>query len=702
MNIFALSGLINAISVSILGLFVYFKNRTNKINKKYALFCLCTVFWSFNYLLWQMAKESQVALFFCRGLMAGAIFIPILFLHFVLFLLGIAEQKRKIIGFGYCIFFIFFILNFTPLFVKGVGPKLSFPFWPEAGIAFAPFLLFWIWHCIYPCILLFRGFRQNIGIKRNQIRYVLLGILIGYFGGSTNYFLWYDIHIMPYGNFLIASSVIIMAYGIVAHRLMDINVIITRGLAYTGITVVIAGAYIGMMAGVDRIFAGVVGYSPTWAHSLLFIVVLFALIYVLPQMKTRALEITRKALFRGKYDYQQELAEATRKIPTILNRKELAHYILDKIRDTMMVNRLAIFIFDETEHTYPALASFGLDKKIVTRIKIGENSALPSLLRNNNSPLVKEELKRTGMVPEAATKLVLEQLDFLDAELCIPLMVRDDLTGIITLSNKKSGEMHTDEDLTLLSTLANQVALTVEYIKAIDKITTEKRYVGLGKAAMRMAHDIKNPLVPLKAFLQLLPDKYPNEFKQMGEIDQEFTGRFYESALDGVDRINLLIERALHYSSHPEPVFSRVRMNDILDEVLNQGDAGLKQWNINLKRKYDTSDTFIMADGEQLIELFSNLIANSIEAMEGVKSRTLFITTQSVNDRVAAEIIDSGCGIPKDKIDTIFDPFITYKHKGSGLGLAIAKKIVDDHKGIIEVSSQPGRGTSFKVILPKK
>jgi len=262
--------------------------------------------------------------------------------------------------------------------------------------------------------------------------------------------------------------------------------------------------------------------------------------------------------------------------------------------------------------------------------------------------------------------------------------------------------MYTDEDLVLLSTLANQVALTVEYIKAIDKITTEKRYVGLGKAAMRMAHDIKNPLVPLKAFLQLLPDKYPNEFKQMGEIDQEFTGRFYESALDGVDRINLLIERALHYSSHPEPVFSRVRMNDILDEVLNQGDAGLKQWNINLKRKYDTSDTFIMADGEQLIELFSNLIANSIEAMEGVKSRTLFITTQSVNDRVAAEIIDSGCGIPKDKIDTIFDPFITYKHKGSGLGLAIAKKIVDDHKGIIEVSSQPGRGTSFKVILPKK
>ncbi|MFC1632508.1 sensor histidine kinase, partial [Candidatus Omnitrophota bacterium] len=96
------------------------------------------------------------------------------------------------------------------------------------------------------------------------------------------------------------------------------------------------------------------------------------------------------------------------------------------------------------------------------------------------------------------------------------------------------------------------------------------------------------------------------------------------------------------------------------------------------------------------------LVANSLEAMEGSSTKKLTIKAQNLNDQVIVEINDTGCGIPKDKIDAIFDPFITYKHQGSGLGLSIAKKIVDDHKGTIEVTSESGKGTSFRVSLPKK
>ncbi|MCQ9208154.1 MAG: ATP-binding protein [Omnitrophica bacterium] len=702
MNIFAVSGLINAISVSILGAFVYFKNKTSQINIKYALFCFFVAFWSYNYFLWQIATDTKTALFFSRSLMAGAIFIPISFLHFILILLDLVEQKKKILKLGYFISTIFFILNFTPYFVKDVGPKLLFPFWPKAGIAFGPFLVTWVWYCLYPCLLLYKSYRQSSGVKRNQFKYVLLGIVIGYSSGSTNYFLWYNIPIAPYGNFIVPIFVGIMAYAIVAYRLMDINVIITKGLAYGTLTAAIAGAYVGMMVGVDRIFSGVAGYNPTLVHTLLFIVVLFALIYVLPQMKIRAIEITRRTLFRGKYDYQEELSEAARVIPTMLNLKQLGDYILIKIRDTMMVDKLALFVYDESEHIYYGSASFGLSKDAVSKIKIGENSALAGLLRNAGNPLVKEELKITGTIPEEAMDLALKQLDSLGAELCIPLMLKDDLTGIVTLSSKKTGEMYTEEDLSLLATLANQVALTIEYIRAIDKMASEKRYVGLGKAAMRMAHDIKNPLVPLKTFLQILPDKYPKEFSRMSKIDAEFTGRFYESALDGVDRINNLIERALHYSRHPEPHFSEIKLDDILDDVLTQEDVNLKKTKVQLEKQYNPSSNSLQADGEQLIELFSNIIANSIDAMEEAATRKLTVKTLAFNGRVAVEIVDTGCGIPKDRMGTIFDPFITYKHQGSGLGLAIAKKIVEDHKGTIEVNSKPGKGTTFKIVLPRK
>lgn len=365
-----------------------------------------------------------------------------------------------------------------------------------------------------------------------------------------------------------------------------------------------------------------------------------------------------------------------------------------------MIDKLCLLIYDEVEHSYPVLKSFGLDK--AKMIKIGENSALAGLLRDSGKPLVKEELERQGTVPEEAGKIALEQLSSLGADLCIPLMIKEDLTGLLTLSHKKTKEMYTEDDLSLLTAIANQMALTIEYSKAIDKLSSEKRYVGLGKASMRMAHDIRNPLVPLKTFLQILPDKYPEQFKQMTKIDPEFTGRFYESALEGVDRINLLIERALHYARHPQPQFGQVELNGILNDVLTQEDSELKEGKIKLKREYDDSANSLEADGEQLMELFSNLIGNSIDAMEETSTRRLIVKTEVLDGRVLIQIRDTGCGIPKDKLDTVFDPFITYKHKGSGLGLAIVKKIVEDHKGTVEVTSEANKGTTFTITLPKR
>ncbi len=224
MNIFALTALINTIFISILGVFVYIKNKTSEINKKYALFCFSCAFWTFNYFLWLISKNAQMALFFSRGLMAGAIFIPVFFLHFVLILLDLVEQKKSILKAGYCVFSLFFILDFTPYFIKGVKPKLFFTYWLEPGIAFFPFLVIWIWYCIYPCYLLYKGYHNSTGMKRNQLKYVFLGIIIGYVGGSTNYFLCYNIPIPPYGNFFVPLFVGIMAYAIVKYHLMEIKI----------------------------------------------------------------------------------------------------------------------------------------------------------------------------------------------------------------------------------------------------------------------------------------------------------------------------------------------------------------------------------------------------------------------------------------------------------------------------------------------
>ena len=694
-------------SLLTLGIIVFFNNPKNKVNRNFTNFMLWAVIWIMSNFLESEPFSPTTVAFLLKLDFASAAIIGHAFLLFCLnFPVPTIGRVKE------CLLFIpaglFAILSFSDLIVRDIGSyesglQLQFNTGPL-------FLIYTVYYFVYigaAITSLIVKRKQSSGVKKAQISYVLLGTFLSFATAVLinlvlSQLVTLTVAVSRIGIYGLFFLIGFTSYAIIAHRLMDINVVITKGLAYGALTGVIAGAYIGLMMGVDRIFTGVAGYNPAIAHALLFIAVLFALIYVLPQMKIRAIEITRRAIFRGKYDYQQELSEATRIIPTMLNLEQLGSYILTKIRDTMAVDKIALLTYTESEHAYSVLTSLGLDQDTTFKVKIGENSALAGLLRNATTPLVKEEMEKLGTIPEQAMELALKHLDSLGAELCVPLMVKEDLTGILTLSNKRTGEMFSEEDLSLLSTIANQVALTIEYIKAVDRIVSEQRYVGLGKAAMRMAHDIKNPLVPLKTFLQILPDKYPKEFSKMSKIDAEFTGRFYESALEGVDRINLLIERALHYARHPQPAFSPVELASLLDDVLIQEEVSIKKAKIELQKQYDSADNNIKADGDQLIELFSNLIGNSIDAMEDSPVKKLTVKTQGLTERVAVEITDTGCGIPKQRIGTIFDPFITYKHKGSGLGLAIAKKIVDDHKGIIELKSEPGKGTTFRIILPRK
>ncbi len=704
MNIYSSPPLVGAIFCFAIGLFIFLKNKKSPTNIAFSLCCLSIFIWLSGYTLAYLTKDRNLAVFFCRLACTGAMFTAPTFYHLTISFLKKDGKEKKLVALFYGIMIAIVPFSMTSrYFLSGVY-KYFWGYYSKAGLLHPLYLIIFFGIFIRAFLLLYAHYKERkelSPIKATQTKYLFIAYVIALMG-AVDYIPKYGVEFYPSGFVFEIAFAVITAYAIIAHRLMDINVVITRGLAYGAITAVIAGAYIGLMAGVDKIFAGMAGYNPALAHSLLFIIVLFALIYVLPQMKIRALEMTRRALFRGRYDYQQELSEATRVIPTMLNLEQLGQYILTKIRDTMLVDKLALFVYDEAEHIYYVMASLGLDKGEDAGMKIGENSPLAGLLRAGGKPLLKEELQRTGTTPEEIMPLALEQLESLGAELCIPLMLKEDLAGILTLSNKRSGEMFTDEDLSLFAALTNQVALAIEYIRAIDKISSEKRYVGLGKAAMRMAHDIKNPLVPLKTFLQILPDKYPKEFSEMAKIDAEFTGRFYQSALEGVDRINHLIERALHYSRHPQPQFAQVDLVNLLEDVLIQEEVDLKKTKVQVQKQYDPAVNGIEADGEQLIELFSNLISNSIDAMEEAPQRILTVKTQIFDSRVLVEIIDSGCGIPKDKISSIFDPFITYKHQGSGLGLAIAKKIVDDHRGTIEVNSEPEKGTRFKVTLPRK
>jgi signal transduction histidine kinase len=232
MNLFFLFSLINGITATILGIFVYYKNRKSLINKTFFLMSLGVAIWSFSYCKWLLINEEGAALFWSRMLNFGATLIPIFYLHWVLSFLNLAKKKKKLLIAGYLITSIFLISSFTPYYITSVKPILSFPYWPQAGFLYVCFLFFGYLGLIsYGIYQLFKMRKVATKEGQAQIDYIILGSLLGFGGGATNFPLMFGVSLLPpVGQPLIMLYVLILAFAITKYHLFEIRVILTEFL----------------------------------------------------------------------------------------------------------------------------------------------------------------------------------------------------------------------------------------------------------------------------------------------------------------------------------------------------------------------------------------------------------------------------------------------------------------------------------------
>ena len=238
----AFSALVNALAATGLGVFVYFRDPRAPRNRLYALYCLSIATWSVFYCGWQLTDSKELALSLLRLLMAGATLIPILYFHHTVTFLDIAARHIGALRIGYVLAALFLVVDTTPWFVAGVYPAMSFSFWPVPGPLFHLFLLYFTWYVVYATSLVGVALRDAHGIRRHQYAYMLAASIIGYVGGATNFPLWYGIPLVPYGTVLITIYTGLMAYTIVRYRLMNISVVLNKGLGYAIVLAIIVVA----------------------------------------------------------------------------------------------------------------------------------------------------------------------------------------------------------------------------------------------------------------------------------------------------------------------------------------------------------------------------------------------------------------------------------------------------------------------------
>lgn len=246
---------------------------------------------------------------------------------------------------------------------------------------------------------------------------------------------------------------------------------------------------------------------------------------------------------------------------------------------------------------------------------------------------------------------------------------------VFDTGGKFSGTVHVVRDITELNSLRKKLAAT-------------ERMAALGEVAAKVAHEIRNPLVSVGGFARRLENKLDGNLKEYATIIAKEVGRLED-----------ILREILGFAKEVRLAKEKININKLINDIILLTETEIKERGIMILKDLGMTPLVII-DPERVREALLNIFNNAIQAL--TTHGTITVRTYAVENSVVVEISDTGPGIEGKDMPFIFNPFYTTKASGTGLGLAITNRIVEEHKGRIEVESVLGKGTTFKVFLPVK
>ncbi len=207
----------------------------------------------------------------------------------------------------------------------------------------------------------------------------------------------------------------------------------------------------------------------------------------------------------------------------------------------------------------------------------------------------------------------------------------------------------------------------------------------VGEMSSCIAHEVRNPMTTVRGLAQLLAIEHPEK------------SSYYELMISEIDQADEVLKEFLCLAKNSPITLNLVMLKDILSRAVAPLLGQVRQRDLNLYVSLN-NDVFLYADEDQLVQVFVNILRNSIEASS--EGSSIFILSRYSSQHVQVKIVDKGGGINEPILDRIMEPFFTTKEANTGLGLTVAYKIIQDHGGGLKINSNPDKGTSVEVILP--
>ncbi len=467
LSIFSIIGYISAIVTFFLGTFVLFKNTNNIINKTGFILTLCISIWSFGLASEVISPTKNIGLFWARFLHIGVIFIPAAYLHFINSFLDYNKRNIFLIKLAYFIATLLFLFNLFGLVVKDVSPKFFFNYYTDPGILY-PLLLFTFFiFTAYAFILLIKKSKETKGYKRNQLLYIALASIIGFSGGSLTYLPVFNIDspLVLAGQLVFILYPMLIAYAIIRHRLMDIEIIIRETAVFAGIFGFSIGVFILAIAAGEQVLQPYIGQSKWIIPAVSLLLVTFAI----RPIEKMVYNIVGKYLFRKKFEYQKTLHDAAEGMSKVRDPKKLLSLIVHIVSAKLKLEGVAVLLYDTGQERYEIKASRGGIKDKFMSLSPG--NSLIQWLSEKKNPLTLEEIQRwsSGNLGKGRPGMLVSDLEqikdtmqYLGAAVCVPCFFRDEILGILVLGGKKSGDFFSQDDLSLFNALSNEAAIALK------------------------------------------------------------------------------------------------------------------------------------------------------------------------------------------------------------------------------------------------
>jgi signal transduction histidine kinase len=466
---------------------------------------------------------------------------------------------------------------------------------------------------------------------------------------------------------------VVITYAILKRNLFDMDAVLRASLGYFVATALVVGVYFAMVALAGNLAARLAGHSTAAAVGSTLVAAL-----CFNPIRLRAQRLVDRVWFRDQSHLLPRLVQLLAALPGADGVPALAEAALPPLRRLTGAQGAALYVRSRN-----GFERAGRDGETGDLPLLPSGGALERALRERSKPQAVRDLPEDAAGECAA----------LSAELLVPLQSKGELLGVVALSGRRRG-VYGSAILHALAATAPQLALSLENALLVAEGVERERLAALGQLAAVIVHEVKNPLGIIKVSAGGLR-------KQAQAVGDDASAELAACVEDEVDRMDATVRRLLDLARPAAPSLRPCDLGDVIRQTLDRLKPDLAATGILVQADLPAAPE-VHADADELRRALLNLFLNAREAMPTGGTLSVRLRPRGPSDGAGIEIAieDTGHGMDEATRRQLFRPFFTTRHGGTGLGLAIVKRVIEDHRGAIEVESKVGHGSRFTLTLP--